>query len=371
MRKGMRRAILVLLALLTLGALIPAPMVLAQGTATVSVSPPSQSVNVGQNATVEIRVDSVTNLYGVDIRLSFDSSKLDAVDADGNSANGIQIQPGSFLDPAQGFMAQNIANNTTGQVQYVFALMSPAAPVSGSGVLARIVFTGKAAGTAAITLTSVTLSNAQAQPITATVTNGAVTVVPTNGTTPTTTPTTGTPTVTPVPGCSGTSYTVVFGDTLFSIARRFGVTVEAIMAANGISNPNIIYAGRVLCIPTTGGVTPPPGCTPQNYTVVFGDTLFSIARRFNTTVQAIAAANGIVNPNCIRAGQVLVIQCGGGTIPPSPGPGCAYTVRFGDTVYGIAFRFGVSPFAIIQANGLHNPNRIFAGQRLIIPGASC
>jgi len=326
-------------------------------------------VDVGQNATVEIQVDSVTNLYGVDIRLSFDPAKLEAVDADGNSANGVQIQPGNFLDPAQGFMAQNIANNTTGQVQFVFALMSPAAPVSGSGVVARIVFRGIAQGTAPITLTSVTLSNAQAQPISATLQNGSVTVLPVGGATatPTTQPGNGTPTVTPSPTCSGTLYTIRFGDTLFSIARRFGVTVQAIQNANGISNPNVIFAGRVLCIPTGTPTTPVPGC-PQKYVVQFGDTLFSIARRFGSTVQAIAAANGIVNPNCIRAGQVLSIPCPGTTPPPT---GCVYKVKFGDTVFGIALRFGVSPFAIVQANGLVNPNRIFAGQTLVIPGVSC
>jgi LysM repeat protein len=105
-------------------------------------------------------------------------------------------------------------------------------------------------------------------------------------------------------------YIVQPGDTLFSIARRFGVSVASIAMANNIVNPNLIYAGQRLVIPT--GYAPPykPVYAPPAATVYIvkpGDTLFSIALRFGTTVQAIALANNIANPNVIFVGQRLII----------------------------------------------------------------
>jgi LysM repeat protein len=124
------------------------------------------------------------------------------------------------------------------------------------------------------------------------------------------------------------TYVVRPGDTLWGISRQFGTTVDAIVQANNIPNPNLIYAGQVLEVPT-GPTTPPPtGPTPQpppppptgtvTYVVQPGDTLSKIARQFNTTVQALAQANNIANPNLIFVGQVLLIPGSGGTPPPDP-----------------------------------------------------
>jgi len=183
MRNRTGRIGVVALVLTLLVMLVPLSPASAEATI-VLVDPPSQSVDVGQTVSVNIKVDTVTDLYGVDIRLTFDAAKLEAQDAIDTMA-GIQISQGDFLDPAQGFMAQNIADNTTGEVRYVFALMAPASAVSGTGVLARITFRAKAEGTAAISLTSVTLSNNQAEPIAATLMNGSITVLPAAGPTPT------------------------------------------------------------------------------------------------------------------------------------------------------------------------------------------
>ncbi len=183
--------------------------------------------------------------------------------------------------------------------------------------------------------------------------------------TPTATPTllptaTPAPTATPLP-CTFT-YVVRRGDTLWSIARRYGTTVEAIAQANGIINPNYIWVGQVLCIP--GGAPPPTPYPPAVYIVQPGDTLWSIARRYGTTVEAIAWANGIINPNYIYVGQRLVIP--GGVVPPPSGP-IIYTVRWGDTLWSIARRFGTTAWAIALANNLWNPNFIYVGQQLLIP----
>ena len=104
-----------------------------------------------------------------------------------------------------------------------------------------------------------------------------------------------------------------------------------------------------------------PPSTVWHY-VRWGENLTSIARYYGTTVWAIASANGITNINLIYAGQWLRIPAGGGY------PGSFYyTVQWGDTLSGIAWRFGRSVWAIANANGIWNTNLIYAGQRLLIP----
>ncbi len=122
-------------------------------------------------------------------------------------------------------------------------------------------------------------------------------------------------------GQQQTTYVVQYGDTLYRISIRFGVTIQSLVTANAIPNPNLIYAGQRLVIPTGGG-TVPPSVTPQppgqeiTHVVVRGETLGGIARRYGSTVTAIAQRNGIVNVNLIFAGQRLIIPTGGTTVPP-------------------------------------------------------
>ncbi len=114
------------------------------------------------------------------------------------------------------------------------------------------------------------------------------------------------------------TYTVRRGDTLSAIARRFNTTVSKLAQANNIRNVNLIRVGQVLRIPGTVASTPAPKPAPKpapakpapsvrTYTVRRGDTLYAIARRYNTTVSRLASANNIKNVNLIRVGQVLKI----------------------------------------------------------------
>lgn len=120
--------------------------------------------------------------------------------------------------------------------------------------------------------------------------------------------------------------TVRPGDTLSAIATRYDTTVTALAAANGITNPNQIYAGATLHIPgaATSPVTAAPStaaAAPTNITVVVrsGDTLTSIAARYHTTVAGLMSVNRITNPNLVFAGAKLTLP--GPALPPGWGPG--------------------------------------------------
>lgn len=140
------------------------------------------------------------------------------------------------------------------------------------------------------------------------------TTAPTGGSTQPSTGVIAAPTSTPRPAATATqvkgmSYTVRAGDTLSTIAVKFGVTTSALAAANNISDPSKIVVGQTLIIP---GVTSAPGTTKtttsgKTYTVQAGDTLSAIAKKYGVTTAALAAANNIKNPSLIRPGQKLVI----------------------------------------------------------------
>lgn len=100
------------------------------------------------------------------------------------------------------------------------------------------------------------------------------------------------------------TYTVKAGDTLYSIASKYKISISTLAKANNISNYNLIKVGQVLVIPKAAATPPAP---VVKYTVKSGDTLYSIARKYSTTVAKIAAANKIASPYIIRIGQVLVI----------------------------------------------------------------
>jgi LysM repeat protein len=166
------------------------------------------------------------------------------------------------------------------------------------------------------------------------------------------------------------SYVVQRGDTLSVIAARLNTTVAALVQANGIANPNVISVGTRLRLPSGSAAAAAPAPAPEQlYTVRSGDTLSGIALRYGASTSALMSRNGINNPNLLRVGQQLVIPAGVGAGTPAPVPAQPRThvVQAGDTLIAIAVRYGSSSAAIASANGITNRNLLRLGQRLVIP----
>jgi N-acetylmuramoyl-L-alanine amidase len=176
------------------------------------------------------------------------------------------------------------------------------------------------------------------------------------------------------------------GDTLTAISRRHGISVADIARLNHLPDPNRIVAGQRLRLEaeTEAPAAPKPATVStavhRTHTVSSGEHLTGIARRYGVSIGAIVAANGIADPSRIYAGQRLVVP--GSPAParpasdraaPEPKPVAAadrtHTVGPGEHLTGIARRYGVSIGAIVAANGIANPSRIYAGQRLVVRGA--
>lgn len=178
---------------------------------------------------------------------------------------------------------------------------------------------------------------------------------------------------------AGETYTVQAGDTLSGIAAQFGTTYQTLASINNLSNPNQIFVGQTLTI-RGGSSSSSQSSTPTNtgngtYTVQAGDTLSGIAAKFGTSYEALASLNGISNPNLIVVGQTLQVSGGSANVSTSSrqnnyGGSGTYTVKAGDTLSGIAAQFGTSYQAIASQNGISNPNEITVGQVLRIGGSS-
>ncbi len=174
-------------------------------------------------------------------------------------------------------------------------------------------------------------------------------------------------------------YTVQRGDTVARLAQRYDSSIEAIRQANGLDSSYLIFVGQELIIPVRTApvltstpimaVTPTPsgpGDDTLIYTVQIGDSLYSIAQRFNTTVGTITQLNGIVSGSRLQVGQQLRLPRSSSSAPPVQPP-TLYIVRPGDTLYRIALQSGVPVWRIAQFNGITQPNLIYVGQRILIP----
>lgn len=182
--------------------------------------------------------------------------------------------------------------------------------------------------------------------------------------------------VVPVPvraDSPATTHTVAWGETLYSIARAYGVTPQAVAGANGININSWVYAGQRLTIPGGSGSDAATSATPSGYyTVRAGDTLFSIAARFKTSIDAISTANNLPANGVLYVGWSLKIPASASSSQPTtqlPNASTAttYIVQPGEYLARIALRFGTTAEAIALANSLPNAWLVYAGQRLVIP----
>ena len=163
----------------------------------------------------------------------------------------------------------------------------------------------------------------------------------------------------------GFLYTIVIGDTLYSIANRYNISVQSILNSNPGIQAERLQIGQQICIPAQA--PPQQPCPGRLYRIQPGDTFINIARRFGYTLDALLAINPGINPNNLRIGQEICL-------PPSPGGGpfpcyggSIYIVRAGDTLYSIARQYGVSLNQIIRTNPGLDPNNLIIGDPVCIP----
>ncbi len=152
-------------------------------------------------------------------------------------------------------------------------------------------------------------------------------------------------------------YVVKSGDTLYSIARDFGVTVDDIKRVNNLSN-DVLNIGQEIIISKD-----PSASLDEKYVVKTGDTLYSIAREIGISVDVLKEINNLTS-DLLSVGQVLLVPVDIVVVPPVEGN--TYTVKSGDTLYSIALKYGVSVSDIITANNLTS-NVLNVGQLLEIP----
>ncbi len=167
--------------------------------------------------------------------------------------------------------------------------------------------------------------------------------------------------------CGG-SVTVGSGDTLYKIATRCGTSVNALKLANNLSDVNLIHIGQVLYMP---GALIRGENNIDIYIVNHGDTLSEIARLFNTTVAQLLTLNpGIKNANLIYAGQRLNVPSPDSTVPdetPTIGE-MVFIVQSGDTMTKIAYHLGITLAELVKLNPqIKNINLIYVGQKLNLP----
>ena len=185
------------------------------------------------------------------------------------------------------------------------------------------------------------------------------------------------------------TYTIVRGDTISAIARRFNLDTNAVLQLNKLSATTLIYPGQTIKLTGTATTTPAQPSAPAApsapgnasiYTVVSGDTLGAIAAKHGVPLSSIFSWNNLNGSSIIYPGQKIKVS--GGSAPstpaapaPAPGPAPAplastgsYTIKAGDTLSSIAARHGVSLSALMTANKVSATTVIYPGQKLSIPG---
>lgn len=147
------------------------------------------------------------------------------------------------------------------------------------------------------------------------------------------------------------------GDTLWALAKRYNTTIEAILQTNGLTGQDLM-PGAILTLPTESNAA------PETYTVQAGDTLYDIAVAFSITADELIAVNNL-DGTTIKPGQVLTLRVAATEVPPAP---LEITVQPGDTLWALATTNETTIDAIVQANQLSNTSALRPGDKLIIPG---
>jgi LysM repeat protein len=184
---------------------------------------------------------------------------------------------------------------------------------------------------------------------------------------------------------SVSSYTVQAGDTVAAIAGRHGLSTASVLALNGLGWKSLIFPGQVLKLSAGASVAPVAAQEGGRYTIARGDTVSRIAERFGVPVDAVLSANGLSWTSIIYPGQTIAIPAApapaqrvapqielvASTTPTTPPPAATttYTIQSGDTISSIAARFGVTTQAVLTANGLTASSIIYPGQTIAIPAA--
>lgn len=185
-----------------------------------------------------------------------------------------------------------------------------------------------------------------------------------------------------------TTYMVQPGDTVFSIATRFGLRTEDVLTWNALTWRSVIYPGQTLSLagaadPAPAATAPAPAPAPvaspsaSTHVVVAGDTIFALARAHGTTVDALLAANGLSRSSVIYPGQTLVLSGSPAPAaapaatqaPPAAAPavgGKTHSVAAGETLFGIAQKYGTSTSTLFALNGLGRDAIIYPGQSIVV-----
>ena len=165
------------------------------------------------------------------------------------------------------------------------------------------------------------------------------------------------------------SYTVQAGDTLSAIALRHGTTVATLVSINHLANANSISVGQVLTLSGNGGssyssTASSSSSSAGTYTVQAGDALSSIAMKYGTTVQALLAANHLSSPDRLYVGQQLQIASSSSSYQSTSATGGGHTVQAGESLYSIAQANGTTPEKLAALNGITISTTIHPGQLL-------
>ncbi|MFT2693217.1 LysM peptidoglycan-binding domain-containing protein [Clavibacter zhangzhiyongii] len=196
-----------------------------------------------------------------------------------------------------------------------------------------------------------------------------------------------TPAPAPMAAATPSSYVVEQGDTVSSIAGRFGLSTASVLAQNGLGWKTTIFPGQTLMLGGSGSsATAAPASAPSgsgtSYTVAAGDTVSGIAGKHGVSTSAVLQANGLQATSTIFPGNRLTIPGGSSSAAPAPaaapsaspaaksGLSGTYTIETGDTLHSIAQESGVTVQDLLNANGLNWSSIIYAGSKLTIPHAS-